>query len=344
VTEAEATVTKAEESGKAAKESFAAEAPEVPVEKAVEDLSGEVNTAREALAAVRTRVSELAAMELEAELKLWLAGEAKKLDMKVMAQDARLVAVCSILERGRAILAQQAAAELAKIKAEAGKLLRSKKLSTEELFKEGDKDEDGSLSKSEFLALLKGCEACEMTDEKVEKLFAAYTCEGQENLGADELLLITRGYYVVVGDSVLTDQATIENAQTLRRLDLKEVLELLEEPVQDEAANLPRARFRAVRDSMEGYVSVSSNTGSALLSPTDAIFEVIRPELPLTADCDPEGEVVRPLKAGERLEVLEWDKQATNGNIRVRAKVRGSTSKGWATRAGPDGMPTLRMA
>ena len=62
-------------------------------------------------------------------------------------------------------------------------------------------------------------------------------------------------------ESVLTDEVKLEEGKTIRRLELKELLEVLEGPVEEETSKLPRVRGRTVYDRLEGWVTVTGNNG-----------------------------------------------------------------------------------
>ena len=60
---------------------------------------------------------------------------------------------------------------------------------------------------------------------------------------------------------MITDQVNLEEGKTLRRLELKELLEVLEGPVEEETAKVSRVRCRTVYDRVEGWVTVTGNNG-----------------------------------------------------------------------------------
>jgi len=305
------------------------------VEAVMEAASSALNTARSELSAVRAQATALGS-EVDEGLKNFIQLEVRKLDLKVMAFDARLVPVGSALERGRLFLEQQDAVEVRQLQVEVGKQLRSKKLTPEELFTAADKDADGVVNLAEFKALLEGSG---ISDDRLGKFFKHTDAGG---LNKVSLQLLSKSYYSVSSNTVITKEAVSEEEGTIRRLDLKEVLEVLEGPVEADAAGVVRARCRCLRDGTEGWVAVAGNAGTVYLVPTEATLEVLKDLLAMTTDFEPEGEEVSQLKLGERLEVLEWDKKSETGVVRVRAKVKGGAAVGWVTRAGPDGFPFLR--
>lgn len=90
--------------------------------------------------------------------------------------------------------------------------------------KVADKDGDGSVNLADFNSLIKGCEGCKLSGEKIEQVYTLFDSSG---LNKDTLWLASRTYYSVASETVLTNTDSIEG-ETVRRLELKELLEVLE--------------------------------------------------------------------------------------------------------------------
>lgn len=253
--------------------------------------------------------------------------------------DARLGIATQASERGRAFLELQEAKELHLAKVEVAKLLRSKKLGAEELFKEADKDGDGLVNLSDFTTFMEGCEGCKLSGEQIEKVFNFF--EPGSGFSKDTLFLASRSYYLVAAETVITDKEGLEEGQTVRRLELKELVEVLEGPVEEASAKIQRVRCRAIFDGVEGWATITGNNGTEYLTVSDGNMEVLR-EVPLTEALE-ESNALRQLPVGQKLEVLEWDKKTPNEDVRLKVKVKGSSDIGWTTRATADGTQFLKI-
>lgn len=340
--EAEPAVAKAEEAGKTeqlSRDYLNATPDKDAVTAAMESASAALKDAQGELGDVRTRLSDLVS-SADDDVKQWVTIEIRKVEMKVAAMDARLVQTGQAGERGRHFLQMLEAKELHAAKIEVAKLLRSKKLDVEELFKAADKDGDGVVNLVDFTALIEGCEGCKLSGEKIEQVYNMYNDAGSGSFSKETLFLASRSYYFVAAETVLSSTENLEG-ETLRRLELKELLEVLEGPVEEASTKISRVRCRAVFDGVEGWVTMAGNNGTEYLMASDGNLEVVR-EVPLT-DALHEGNVLRQLSHGEKLEVLEWDKKNPAEDVRVKVKVKGSTDMGWVTRASADGMQYLKI-
>merc|ERR1712060_354285 len=101
----------------------------------------------------------------------------------------------------------------------------------------------------------------------------------------------------------------------------------------DDKVGVLRVKGCAVQDGSLGWITVVGNCGSVFLEESGGMYEVLK-ETMLTVGFELEGsELVRALKEGDRLEVLEWDrKDETSGSVRLRVKVKGESAVGWVTK------------
>eukprot|EP00913_Durusdinium_trenchii_P013604 g12774.t1 len=341
LTEAEPAVAKAEEAGKVehlSKDYLGATPDKDAVAKAMEAACSACKDAQTELSEVRTRLADLIG-SADDDIKQWTQMETRKVELKVGSMDARLGIATQASERGRAFLELQEAKELHLAKVEVAKLLRSKKLGAEELFKEADKDGDGLVNLSDFTTFMEGCEGCKLSGEQIEKVFNFF--EPGSGFSKDTLFLASRSYYLVAAETVITDKEGLEEGQTVRRLELKELVEVLEGPVEEASAKIQRVRCRAIFDGVEGWATITGNNGTEYLTVSDGNMEVLR-EVPLTEALE-ESNALRQLPVGQKLEVLEWDKKTPNEDVRLKVKVKGSSDIGWTTRATADGTQFLKI-
>eukprot|EP00927_Polykrikos_kofoidii_P004608 TRINITY_DN11825_c0_g1_i2.p1 TRINITY_DN11825_c0_g1~~TRINITY_DN11825_c0_g1_i2.p1 ORF type:complete len:1658 (-),score=400.74 TRINITY_DN11825_c0_g1_i2:139-5112(-) len=149
-----------------------------------------------------------------------------------------------------------------------------------------------------------------------------------------------RVYYKVVKEIVLSDNLHISQSRQIRRMQVGEVMEVTGGPALDPSIGIYRVGVRAFRDGLFGWVTVAGNQGVTFLLPGGSIFRVLQPTTLSSELRDLEGaSLVKNLAEGDILEVLEWARtsRSTLGVTRVRAKVQGCNSLGWATITGNDG-------
>jgi len=90
-----------------------------------------------------------------------------------------------------------------------------------------DKDGDGVVNLVDFTALIEGCEGCKLSGEKIEQVYNMYNDAGSGSFSKETLFLASRSYYFVAAETVLSSTENLDG-ETLRRLELKELLEVLE--------------------------------------------------------------------------------------------------------------------
>jgi len=74
-------------------------------------------------------------------------------------------------------------------------------------------------------------------------------------------------FYSCVKETLLTDGLSVQESKTIRRITKGEVLEVLEFPKKDTSADVKRIKGKAKSDGVVGWITVSSNTGTAFLEP-----------------------------------------------------------------------------
>merc|ERR1719373_1361812 len=219
----------------------------------------------------------------------------------------------------------------------------AKKLSRDELIKAMDKDGDGNVSKADFSAFLEGCEGLSLDADKVDRLYSSLDESGNGAIPKETLLRFVRVYYRVVQETVITTERTIKESKTIRRLEVNEVVEVLEGPLKDETLDISRIRGVAVKDNSTGWVTVIGNHGAVFLNEGPASYEVVK-EVPLTKDLEANSETVRMLSVGEALDVLTWDKQEeTTGLARLQVKAKSDGAQGWVTKATGDDALNIKL-
>ncbi|CAJ1382845.1 unnamed protein product [Effrenium voratum] len=140
-------------------------------------------------------------------------------------------------------------------------------------------------------------------------------------------------FYECQKNIALTTDFVISNCKPKRSLNASEVVEVLEGPQRDEKLGIERIRGRAMRDNLEGWVSISGNQGTAFLKERPKPFVVCLIDLPLEKDFLSSGEPpIRLLKADEVLEHLEGPRSDTSEALmRARCKALSDDATGWIT-------------
>jgi len=144
--------------------------------------------------------------------------------------------------------------------------------------------------------------------------------------------------YKCVEAIAMTDVADFDNCQMVRRLDVGEALELLDDApaaaAGKEGAAAKRLRFRACRDGKEGWVTTDGSQGKVYLSVAPKHY-ICQQATPLHAGLSAESAVVRVLMAGEAFQGFEDPKQVAGGERQTAWLTRAMTdgAEGWVANA-----------
>jgi len=211
------------------------------------------------------------------------------------------------------------------------------------------KSENGEDDKSIKEAATKNGETSEKVDlnaETISRLFGYLDEEGEGCLSKEMFMRLIRLYMKVVKETVMTAEMSIKDSKAMRRLELDEVVEVLQGPMKDDTVDVHRIRARVMTDGTEGFVTIAGNHGTMFLKEGGSLFKVLK-ETILTEsfelDADKESsrklkDTTRKLKEGELLEVHEWPrKEEKSGLIRMKAKARSDGVVGWITTTGNTG-------
>merc|ERR1712151_87246 len=153
-------------------------------------------------------------------------------------------------------------------------------------------------------------------------------------ISKEDFLRAIRIFYKVIKEIVLSDNLLIDQSRQLRRMDPGEVMEVHQGPMLDPSVSVYRVHGKALKDGIVGWVTVAGNQGITFLMPGGNVFKVVKP----VALCEELKDVestkpVRMLREGETLVVLDWGRTSRSslGVTRIKAKVQGDSSIGWAT-------------
>jgi len=139
-------------------------------------------------------------------------------------------------------------------------------------------------------------------------------------------------YYSCTSSIAMTDVQDIKSCKVLRKLEVGEVLRVLEGPAHEEGTGVSRIRGEAMKDKQTGWVTVQGNAGTVYAEESSKLYTVLN-DVPLQKKFASEGsEVVRTLAKGEALEVLEGPKEEKfEAVVRVKGKALSDGTVGWAT-------------
>jgi len=236
----------------------------------------------------------------------------------------------------------------------------AKKLSDVDAFEAMDSKKDEKIDKAEFLSFFETCEkkAAENGEETalsaadLTRLFT-YLVEDDEDISKEKFATLVRVWMKVKQDTVMTSSSAIEDATTVRRLEAGEVLEIIEGPIKEATVDVMRVRAKAMKDDVEGWVSVASNKGTVFLEEGGNIWKVVK-ETILTESFELGGDsskdatrklkdTTRKLKVGETVVVREWPrKEEKSGLTRMKCKAKDGVV-GWATTMGNQTPPLKFM-
>merc|ERR1712066_602891 len=134
-----------------------------------------------------------------------------------------------------------------------------------------------------------------------------------------------------------------KDSKTICRLEVKDIVEVLQGPIKEDSVGVPRVQARRMSDGSEGWISVEGNQGTKYLQDCSGNFKVVK-ETILTDSFDlaEKKEVTRSLHqtarklvVGESVEVREWPKKEPNSGLtRMKVRCKSDGRVGWATQLG----------
>lgn len=258
---------------------------------------------------------------------------AERLNARDSKVKSRMTKINAATKLAREKATRKSFAEMDQKRAEAVTAIRSKM--TEDS-KTAEQCFDGinggsALSKDKFAEFVKGLPGLELAEGMVEKLFSHIAAEESE-IDKEKFLTMVRLYYKVVKSTVLSAELAIKS-KTVRRLELGEVLEALESPQKEDGAGVQRVKCRSVQDeTVEGWVTLAGNQGTAFLEPGGNFYSCIKETLLTDGLSVVDSKTVRRILKGEVLEVLEWPKKdAGSETKRIKGKAKNDGAIGWIT-------------
>lgn len=184
-------------------------------------------------------------------------------------------------------------------------------------------------------------------EKDLSKLFNYLDEDDEGFLSKAVFTRLSRHFMKVIKDAVITDQMGLKDGKTIRRLESHEVVEVLAGPENEGSVKVIRVQCKAMKDGLEGWVTIAGNEGSIFLAEGGNMFKVIKETIltdslevgePKEGDEKPKTKP-RKLKEGELLEVREWpSKHEGSGLTRMMCKAMSDSRIGWATTLGNTGI------
>jgi hypothetical protein len=228
------------------------------MEKSTKEITEKANEAREAVKEQTKAASEASPQSGgTTEAKKQLKGMSWKID----ALGRQASKTLSVLKAKAVSIAGK---KMELVSAAIRKQMQAKGLSGEGLFdsmKEGEK-----IPEAAFCKFLESLEGLSLTAEVAKLVCRQFEADG---ISKDTLMTHVVLYYKVIRPIAFTDVLDITKCNTLRKIDLGEVVELLEGPVTDEVNGITRVRAKALKGKpCEGWVTVCGNQGTTFLEKT----------------------------------------------------------------------------
>jgi len=122
------------------------------------------------------------------------------------------------------------------------------------------------------------------------------------------------------GSIAITDAFDIGASKAIRKLEVGEEVEALEDPREDEKRKLRRIKLRAASDGKEGWVTMKGNQGTVYVMESTSHYACVRATA-IETSFAAGGQVVRMLEEGELFEVSETKPQTLEGALRARGRI-----------------------
>ena len=195
------------------------------------------------------------------------------------------------------------------------------------------------ITSEKFAEFLKGLSGLTLEKDQDERLFQ-HIVEEAESIPKEMFLDLIRLYYKCVKATVLTEHIMIKS-KTIRRLEMSEVLEVIEGPTKEEDVNVQRVKVQAVNDAAMGWATIAGNQGMLFLEPGGNLFTCVKETHITDTESITDSKTIRKLSKGEIIEVMEFAKKVVQGIKRVKGKAKEDGASGWITVCGNQGTTFL---
>jgi len=180
-------------------------------------------------------------------------------------------------------------------------------------------------------------EKIELSQDELKKVFEYVDEDADGFLSKERFLMLAKRYMKVVKETAMTSQMTVAGSKALRKLEIKEIVEVLKPPMREGAMTVSRILCKTQKDDLEGWVSVAGNKGTVFLEDVAFVFKVVKPVALTDSFETTDGDNM--LSVGTALEVREMPrKDEESGVTRMQGRVILTEKKsGWVTTQSKDG-------
>jgi len=130
---------------------------------------------------------------------------------------------------------------------------------------------DGAMQEEKFASFLQALPQLDkdlvLNEEHFKSAFKCWDTKGEGKIVEDVFTEQFRRRFICTSLVSMTDSLVVKGGKTLRKIEVNELIEALDEPVKDGVLGLMRVRARAEKDDKEGYVTLSGNQGTVYLEP-----------------------------------------------------------------------------
>jgi len=208
----------------------------------------------------------------------------------------------------------------------------------EEAEKKEEKEEEKTEVKDESLI-----ETVEISQEELKRVFKNLSDQATSLVSKEDFFPFVKKYMKVVQATAMTNEAEIGSGKPARKLEAGEVVEVIEGPIKDLATKVSRIRCKALKDDLEGWLSIAGNQGTVFLEEkAHGLYKVLKKTV-VTDSFEMNGEdnsdESKIVKMGSIVEVREEAKKdEASGLTRMKGRVRSQDHLvGWMTTIDKEG-------
>jgi hypothetical protein len=183
-----------------------------------------------------------------------------------------------------------------------------------------------SLSEEQFQAFVSGVPDTGLSSEQISILFNDVGTNGLNRLAFIGLL----EEYMKCGKDVVMTKSCELNDELVRKVQVGEIMQILEVPKTEEDSDMKRAKCRAVRDNAIGWVSLQGNKGTSFLKSVGKPKMVCTAETSVLESFDSASAELYRLVEEEVFELLEGPKEHSPASeVYLNGMAAKDNKKGW---------------
>jgi len=174
---------------------------------------------------------------------------------------------------------------------------------------------------------------------QLELALSRYKARGLSKLS---LMAVLQEYWKCVKEIAITTAFDVKESKTIRKIELREIVEITEAGKVDESVGLQRVRCRALVDLKEGWLSLKGNQGTSFMERTMKPYYFCEQEVQLQSGFNCNSPATHKVESGKVLEILEGPRNEPAVELfRVRGKASKDGKTGWVTLKGEQGSANI---